>query len=89
LASNGIAAARIAEGSAVHPDTFFRLTPFSGWAGMVAGGLIVIVAFCWDWRNLAAGNVPNPFRWDLYLVGLLGAIACFLYGAARWQKVSG
>ena len=53
------------------------------WAGMVAGGLIVIIAFCWDWRNLAAGNFPNPFRWDIYLTGLLGGFACFVGGAAR------
>lgn len=60
--------------------------PQACWAGVAAGGLIVIVSFCWDWRNVAAGNLPNPFRWDIYLVGLLGGSACFVWGAARLRR---
>jgi hypothetical protein len=54
--------------------------PWWCWTGIVLGGLIVVLAFCWDWRNVAASNPPNPFRWDLFLLGLLGGFACFLYG---------
>ena len=61
--------------------------PLWCWAGMTAGGLIVILSFCWDWRNLTAGNMPNPFRWDLFGFGLLGAFACFLYDALRRKSV--
>lgn len=53
------------------------------WIGIVLGGLIVVLAFCWDWRNVAAGHLPNPFRWDLFLLGLLGGFGCFLFGARR------
>jgi hypothetical protein len=53
------------------------------WMGIVLGGLVIVLAFCWDWRNVAAGNPPNPFRWDLFLLGLLGGFACFVYGARR------
>jgi hypothetical protein len=53
------------------------------WAGMITGGLIVITAFCWDWRHVGAGGHPNPFRWDIFLTGLLGGMAVFLAGATR------
>jgi hypothetical protein len=57
--------------------------PLICWLGMTAGGIIIVVAFCWDWRNLSAGHLPNPFRWDIYLVGLLGGLAWFFCGVIR------
>jgi hypothetical protein len=40
------------------------------WVFLVAGGLTVIVAFCWDYRNIMAGGLPNPFNWPLFFLGL-------------------
>src|ERR1700720_3661289 len=39
------------------------------WLLMRAGGLVVILAFVWDFRNTTAGGLPNPFNWPLFLTG--------------------
>ncbi len=39
------------------------------WAALVAGGLLIIAACCWDWRNTLAGGWPNPFHWPLFAAG--------------------
>jgi hypothetical protein len=54
------------------------------WAAIVAGGLMLIVAFCWDWRNLAAGGMPNPFPWPLFLAGEAIGFGGFLH--ASWTS---
>lgn len=45
---------------------------------LVAGGLIVIVAFCWEWRRVADCQRPQAFNWPLFIagnaVGLAGAL---------------
>jgi hypothetical protein len=50
------------------------------WAAIIGGGLIIVVSFCWDWRNIAAGGYPNPFNWPLYGAGLLASVAGFTHG---------
>ncbi|MDQ7783537.1 MAG: hypothetical protein RDU20_11705 [Desulfomonilaceae bacterium] len=47
------------------------------WAFLTAGGLIVIVSFCWDYRNIMNGGVPNPFNWTLFFIGLAVGITTF------------
>jgi hypothetical protein len=37
---------------------------------IAAGGVMTIVAFCWDYRNIMAGGFPNPFNWLLFSAGL-------------------
>ena len=45
------------------------------WLAMIAGGLLVILSFVWDFRNTMAGGLPNPFNWPLFLLGeALGVI---------------
>ena len=39
------------------------------WIAMIAGGVVVILAFVWDFRNTTAGGLPNPFNWPLFLAG--------------------
>jgi len=48
-------------------------------------GLLMIVAFCWDWKNIIQmpGNmertgIPNPFAWWLYLPAYLFAVVYFV-----------
>jgi hypothetical protein len=48
------------------------------WGAVVVGGLILIAAFCWDWRNLLAGGRPQPFNWPLFWVGLALGLGGFL-----------
>jgi hypothetical protein len=53
------------------------------WMAMIAGGLVVILSFVWDYRNTMAGGLPNPFNWPLFLAGELIALAGFLFAAWR------
>ncbi len=44
--------------------------------GILVGGLMLLAAFMWDWRNTTAGHPPNAFNWPLFAAGeLLGAAA--------------
>jgi len=46
------------------------------WVGIFAGALVIIVAFVWDFRNIMAGGMPNPFNWPLFLAGeIIGLVA--------------
>lgn len=49
------------------------------WAAIVVGGAVVIVSFCWDYRNIMQGGLPNPFNWPLFVLGLgISSAAFFL-----------
>jgi hypothetical protein len=58
------------------------------WPGIWLGALIIIVAFMWDWRNIAAGNWPNPFNWLLFWLGELIGIAALLDALRRSARHS-
>jgi hypothetical protein len=55
------------------------------WAAILGGGLLVIVACCWDFRNTSAGGVPNPFNWPPFFAGETIGIAGFI-AAARYPS---
>ncbi|HXA64763.1 MAG TPA: hypothetical protein VNV82_06410 [Bryobacteraceae bacterium] len=54
------------------------------WMAMIAGGIIVILSFVWDYRNMMAGGLPNPFNWPLFLVGEFIALISFF--VAAWRR---
>jgi hypothetical protein len=54
-----------------------------GWAAIVGGGLILVAAFCWDFRNTMAGGLPNPFHWPLFALGEGVGLAGFLHALTR------
>ena len=57
------------------------------WVAIFVGGLTVIVAFCWDWRHMAAGGLPHSFNWLLFAIGELIGAAGFLHALAGcWRK---
>jgi hypothetical protein len=58
------------------------------WAGVLAGALVIIVAFVWDFRNTTAGGFPNAFNWPLFLAGELIGLIAFL-AAARSPEYRG
>lgn len=61
------------------------LRPRAGhWAAVLAGGLIVMAAFWWDWRNILASGVPHPFNWSVLAAGLLVGLAGFAH--AWWES---
>lgn len=39
------------------------------WATIFCGGAIIVIAFCWDWRNIMAGGCPRNFNWLLFILG--------------------
>jgi hypothetical protein len=48
-------------------------------------GLLLIVAFCWDWKNILRvpdgapySGIPNPFAWWLFLPAYLFALLYFM-----------
>ncbi len=51
------------------------------WMAMIAGGLVVILSFVWDYRNTMAGGLPNPFNWPLFIAGIAIAVAGFIAAA--------
>ena len=51
------------------------------WTAMIAGGVVVILAFVWDFRNTTSGGQPNPFNWPLFLAGEAIALAGFIAAA--------
>jgi hypothetical protein len=40
------------------------------WLAILSGGAIVVMAFCWDYRNLLDGGEPNPFNWPVFFLGM-------------------
>jgi hypothetical protein len=55
-----------------------QLSP-ADWTAIVGGGLVIIVAFCWDFPHTARGGMPHPFNWPLFLVGLAIALSGFVH----------
>lgn len=62
----------------------FRVSPRE-WLAIVAGGVILVTSFCWDWRHIAAGGVPRGFPWGLFFIGEAVSLGGFLraYQASR------
>jgi hypothetical protein len=66
------------------------------WLTIVTGGLILIAAFCWNCRNIAAGGMPNPFPWPLFVAGEAIGFSGFLRAnwtnraaaSARWKTAA-
>jgi hypothetical protein len=48
------------------------------WFLIAAGGVIVVVSCCWDYSNIMAGGLPNPFNWSVFAVGIMLSFATFL-----------
>lgn len=90
LAPAIVAASMIAAGSAVivfeSSGHAFRVSGWE-WAALVVGGFVLVVSFCWDWRNIASGGMPNPFNWPLFAAGEVIGFGGFLH-AVRANRAS-
>jgi len=53
------------------------------WLLVCSGGLLIVLACCWDYRNTAAGGQPNPFNWLLFVLGEASGVAGFLAALRR------
>ncbi len=47
-------------------------------AALVAGSVILLVSFTWDWRRWMAGAMPGPFPWIAFAIGEVLLVAGFL-----------
>jgi hypothetical protein len=56
------------------------------WLALVTGGLIIVLAFCWNHTNLLAGMYPDSFPWQVFAAGAAVGIAGFLH--AVWSRRS-
>jgi len=52
------------------------------WFTVLAGALVIVLAFIWDFRNTMAGGVPNSFNWPLFFAGEAIGLTGFV-GATR------
>ena len=55
------------------------------WVIVMLCGLLMIVAFCWDWKNIIQlpgdperTGIPEPFFWGLYLPPYLISVFYFV-----------
>ena len=55
-----------------------RMQPLH-WAGLVIGSLLILLSFMWDFPNVTAGGLPNPFAWRLFATGELLGVGVFLH----------
>ena len=61
------------------------------WGTILGCGVLMIVAFCWDWKNIMRipdgidrTGIPNPFFWELYLPALLFSV---IYFTIRFRQI--
>lgn len=57
--------------------------PLPAWLGIAAGALVIILAFVWDYRNIAAGGLPNTFNWPMFFLGEAIGLAAFSVAARK------
>ncbi len=63
---------------------------WADWVIELGCGLLLIVAFCWDWKNIlrvpdgnAYSGIPNPFAWWLFLPAYLFSVIYFAVRVSR------
>ena len=56
------------------------------WSAILAGGVIIVIAFTLDYANLTAGRMPNPFNWIVFSLGELLGLAGFFFAALRRES---
>ena len=55
------------------------------WAGILAGGVVIVISFAMDYAKMMSGGMPRDFHWALFLAGL--CFSCLSYGrAARGSR---
>jgi hypothetical protein len=59
------------------------------WAAAGVASLLLLFAFCGDYRNLLDGGLPNPFAWTLFTFGEGIGMAAFLWATFRRESSHG
>lgn len=80
VAAPVIVAASLAIGGAITLVREPEPAPRSAWALLLAGAVVLLIAFMWDWRHWVAGGMPRGFPWALFAAGEVLGIAGFRLG---------
>lgn len=56
---------------------------WTNWMAMTVGALIIIIAFCWDYRHIMDGGMPRAFPWAIFLAGIATGLAGFFRALVR------
>jgi hypothetical protein len=51
-----------------------------GWIATILGGLIIIASFLWQGASAAGGEMPTPFPWWLFWIGMWLGLGAFYWG---------
>lgn len=82
LAPAIVAATMVLAGSVVileeEKGRTFRVSPWE-WLAIGAGGVTLVTSFCWDWRHVAEGGVPDAFPWSVFLAGEALGLGGFIH----------
>jgi len=57
-----------------------------GWALALAGSLLIVSSFVWRGEEAARGEMPGPFPWPLFALGMVLGLWAF---ARAWRRGSG
>jgi hypothetical protein len=52
----------------------------------VAGAITVVVAFCWNWRAVSEGTVPEEFPVAMFVAGLVAGVAPYVRAVLRAMR---
>ncbi|HTB16365.1 MAG TPA: hypothetical protein VK752_32585 [Bryobacteraceae bacterium] len=55
-----------------------RMRP-AHWIAMTLGGVLILMSFMWDYRNLLAGGLPRPFAWGVFGAGEAAGVTAFFH----------
>ena len=58
------------------------------WAVACAGALMIIVAFCWNWRVVVEGTTPQSFPAGMFAVGLAAGVFPFARSGLRLRQAA-
>lgn len=56
------------------------------WLVAIVGGGIVLLSFMLDFRAVVDGQLPSPYRWDLFTAGMVLALGAWFHGMFRSNR---
>ncbi len=57
------------------------------WTGMIAGALVIVVAFAMDYRHVMSGGMPHPFHWGVFAFGMALGVGSYIKAASARPRL--